>query len=54
MSLVKGETLTVTTNPAFLNKCDEKTLYMDYANLPKENISTPEVSPLNLNLTYAH
>jgi len=35
ITLKEGDTLTVTTNVDFKNKCDEKHLYIDYVNLPK-------------------
>jgi len=35
VNLVKGSMVTVTTDPAFFEKIDEKTIYMDYVNLPK-------------------
>ena len=35
IELVAGGTITVTTDPAFAESCDEQNLYMDYANLPK-------------------
>ena len=35
IDLKAGDTLTVTTDPAFKDECDEKKLYMDYVNLPK-------------------
>ena len=35
IDLKMGDTITVTVDPAFKDACDEKKLYMDYANLPK-------------------
>ncbi|XP_025027277.1 pyruvate kinase PKLR isoform X4 [Python bivittatus] len=35
VELVKGSHLIVTTDPAFREKCDSHTIWMDYANLPK-------------------
>jgi pyruvate kinase len=35
VQLTKGNKIVVTTDPAHLNACDEKQVYMDYTNLPK-------------------
>lgn len=32
---MKGETITITTDPSFKESCDEKTLYVDYENITK-------------------
>ncbi|CAN7979848.1 unnamed protein product [Ixodes pacificus] len=35
VELVKGEMITITTDPSFKESCDEKTLYVDYENITK-------------------
>uniref|UniRef100_A0A6B0VCN2 Pyruvate kinase n=1 Tax=Ixodes ricinus TaxID=34613 RepID=A0A6B0VCN2_IXORI len=35
VELVKGEMITITTDPSFKEACDEKTLYVDYENITK-------------------
>ena len=35
VELVKGSTLKITTDPAFKERCDETTVYVDYKNISK-------------------
>jgi pyruvate kinase len=35
VQLVKGETIRITTNDEYMNKCTEKILWVDYKNITK-------------------